>query len=286
MGTRLTKFNMAMAGRTFFITGASRGIGLAIGLAAARQGANVVVAAKTVKAQEKLEGTIYSAASAIEEAGGKAMPVQVDIRSEDQVEDAMAHAAGVFGGIDVVVNNASALGLTGTSETEMKRFDLMHGINARGTFVTSKAGLKYLLKSDNNPHVLNISPPLNMDPKWFAPHTAYTMAKYGMSMCTLGMAEEFKGKVAFNALWPRTTIATAAIKNLLGGNEVMARSRKPEIMADAAALIVQQDAQEFTGNFLIDDDVLKDLGGLGDADLDQYLVDPANKDNLAPDFFL
>jgi len=286
MGTRLTKFNMAMAGRTFFITGASRGIGLAIGLAAARQGANVVVAAKTVKAQEKLEGTIYSAASAIEEAGGKAMPVQVDIRSEDQVEDAMAHAAGVFGGIDVVVNNASALGLTGTSETEMKRFDLMHGINARGTFVTSKAGLKYLLKSDKNPHVLNISPPLNMDPKWFAPHTAYTMAKYGMSMCTLGMAQEFKGKVAFNALWPRTTIATAAIKNLLGGEQVMARSRKPDIMADAAALIVQQDAAEFTGNFLIDDDVLKDLGGLAESDLDKYLVDPANKDNLEPDFFL
>ena len=246
----------------------------------------MVVAAKTVKAQEKLEGTIYSAASAIEEAGGKAMPVQVDIRSEDQVEDAMAHAAGVFGGIDVVVNNASALGLTGTSETEMKRFDLMHGINARGTFVTSKAGLKYLLKSDKNPHVLNISPPLNMDPKWFAPHTAYTMAKYGMSMCTLGMAQEFKGKVAFNALWPRTTIATAAIKNLLGGEQVMARSRKPDIMADAAALIVQQDAAEFTGNFLIDDDVLKDLGGLAESDLDKYLVDPANKDNLEPDFFL
>ncbi|KNC53403.1 oxidoreductase [Thecamonas trahens ATCC 50062] len=276
---------MVFSGRTLFITGASRGIGLAIALRAAKDGANVVVAAKTVNPHPKLDGTIYTAASAIEEAGGRAMPMQVDIRDAEAVKEAMDHAAKVFGGVDVLVNNASAISLTGTLETPVKTYDLMHAINARGTFVTTQAALPHLLKSTTGPapHVLNISPPLNLDPKWFADHTAYTAAKYGMSLAVLGMAAEFSGKVAFNALWPRTTIATAAIKNVIGGDELMNRSRKPDIVADAAAIILAQPI-EYSGNFAIDDDILRDatLGGDPSIDLDSYSV--VRGADLQPDF--
>ena len=267
--------------RTLFITGGSRGIGLAIGKRAAQDGANVVIAAKTTKAHPKLPGTIYTAAEEIEEAGGKALAIQCDIRSEEQVVEAVGKGADHFGGIDICINNASAISLTPTLQTDMKRFDLMHQINTRGTFLVSKTCIPYLLKSDN-PHILNLSAPLNMEEKWFAPHVAYTMAKFGMSMCVLGMAGEFREQgIAVNALWPRTTIATAAVQNLLGGAELARRSRKPEIMGDAAHVILTRPSREFTGNFCIDDEVLESAGV---TDLSAYAVDPSVE--LAPDFFV
>jgi citronellol/citronellal dehydrogenase len=270
---------MSLAGKTLFITGASRGIGLAIALRAAKDGANIVAAAKTAEPHPKLRGTIFTAAEEIEAAGGKALPLVVDVREEDAVEGAVAKAVETFGGIDILVNNASAISLSGTLSTPMKRYDLMHSINTRGTYVTSQKALPALLKAAN-PHVLNISPPLNMDPKWFKNHVAYTMAKYGMSMCVLGMAEEFRGKVAFNALWPRTAIATAAIE-MIGGDAAMQRSRIPDIMADAAHAILQRPAKETTGNFFIDDEV---LAAEGITDLRRYAVNPDLEP--MPDFFL
>jgi citronellol/citronellal dehydrogenase len=271
---------MSLRGKTLFITGASRGIGLAIAVRAARDGANVAIAAKTTEPHPKLPGTIYTAAKEIEDAGGKALPLQVDIRHEEQVFEAVKKTAETFGGIDICVNNASAINLTGTEALDMKRYDLMHGINTRGTFVTSKACIPYLKKAAN-PHVLNLSPPLNMEERWFAPHVAYTMAKFGMSMCVLGMAGEFrKDGIAFNALWPRTTIATAAVQNLLGGDAMIRGSRKPEIMADAAYAIFNRPAKETTGNFFIDEDVLTQAGV---TDFEHYAVDPTAK--LFPDFF-
>jgi citronellol/citronellal dehydrogenase len=271
---------MSLRGKTLFITGASRGIGLAIAVRAARDGANVAIAAKTTEPHPKLPGTIYTAAKEIEDAGGKALPLQVDIRHEEQVFEAVKKTAETFGGIDICVNNASAINLTGTEAVDMKRYDLMHGINTRGTFVTSKACIPYLKKAAN-PHVLNLSPPLNMEERWFAPHVAYTMAKFGMSMCVLGMAGEFrKDGIAFNALWPRTTIATAAVQNLLGGDAMIRGSRKPEIMADAAYVIFNKPAKETTGNFFIDEDVLTQAGV---TDFTHYAIDPTAK--LFPDFF-
>ena len=271
-----------LSGKTLFITGASRGIGLAIGLRAARDGANVVVAAKTVEAHAKLPGTIYSAAAEIEAAGGRALPIVVDVRDEAAVEAAVAQAVEVFGGIDVLVNNASAIQLTGTLATPMKRFDLMHQVNTRGTFLCSQKCLPHL-KRAANPHILNLAPPLNMSPRWFSGHVAYTMAKYGMSMCVLGMAEEFRRDgVAVNALWPRTAIATAAVQNLLGGDAMMKASRTPEIMADAAWAVLTKDSRSVTGQFFIDDEV---LAAEGVTDLDVYSVVPGTK-TFMPDFFL
>jgi citronellol/citronellal dehydrogenase len=270
-----------LAGKTLFITGASRGIGKAIALRAAQDGANVVIAAKTAEPHPKLPGTIYSAAEEIEKAGGKALPIQVDIRDEAQVVAAVAAAVERFGGIDILVNNASAISLTGTLDTPMKRYDLMNGVNARGTFLCSQVCLPHLLKAAN-PHILNLSPPLNLDPQWFGPHVAYTMAKYGMSMCVLGMAEEFKSEgVAVNALWPRTMIATAAVQNLLGGDFVMRGSRSPEIVADAAHLILTKPSREFTGQFAIVEDVLQSVGV---TDFSKYQSVP--DDELLPDIFL
>ena len=272
---------MSLQGKTLFITGASRGIGLAIGVRAARDGANVVIAAKTAEPNPKLPGTIYTAAKEIEAAGGQALPIVCDIRFEDQVQAAVKHAVDKFNGIDICINNASAISLSGTEQTEMKRYDLMHSINTRGTFLVSKTCLPYL-KQASNPHILNLSPPLNMETKWFAPHVAYTMAKFGMSMCVLGMAGEYKSAgVAVNALWPRTVIATAAVQNLLGGSSTMKGSRKPEIMGDAAYAILTRDAKECTGNFFIDDDVLK---AAGKTDLSEYAFDPSSP--LFPDFFV
>jgi len=269
-----------LKGKTLFITGASRGIGKAIALRAAQDGANITIAAKTKETHPKLEGTIYSAAEEIEKAGGKALPLIVDVRSEDNIAEAVKQTVEKFGGIDVLVNNASAISLTGTLETPMKRYDLMHHVNTRGTFACSQACLPYLLKAEN-PHILNLSPPLNMEAKWFGPHVAYTMAKFGMSMCVLGMAEEFKGRVGVNALWPRTVIATAAVQNLLGGDTVIQVSRKPEIMADAAHLILTRPARECSGNFFVDEDILRDAGV---RDFEKYSMVPGA--NLAPDFFL
>ena len=272
---------MTLRGKTLFITGASRGIGKAIALRAARDGANIVVAAKTTEPHPKLPGTIYTAAEEIEKAGGKALACAVDIRDEAQVVAAVEKAVATFGGIDILVNNASAISLTDTVSTPMKRYDLMHGINTRGTFLCSQVCIPHLAKS-KNPHILNNSPPLSMKPEWFGPHVAYTMAKYGMSMCVLGMAEELKAKgIAVNAIWPRTTIATAAIQNLLGGDDMMKGSRKPEIMADAAYWIFNQPSRECTGNFFIDDEVMKRAGV---TDLDQYAVVPGTP--LMQDFFL
>jgi len=242
--------------KTLFVSGASRGIGLAIAKRAAQDGANIILAAKTAEPHPKLPGTIYTAAEEIVEAGGQALPVICDIRDEENVRKAVNDGLERFGGIDICVNNASAIQLTGTLQTDMKRYDLMNQINARGTFLVSKVCLPHLLKSEN-PHILNLSPPLDMDPKWFGPHVAYTMAKFGMSLCVLGMAEEFKEDgVAVNALWPRTAVATAAIKNALGGDSVMNISRSPEIMADAAYVILTKNSREFTGNFCIDDNLL------------------------------
>lgn len=272
---------MSLKGKTLFITGASRGIGKAIALRAAKDGANVTVAAKTSEPNPKLPGTVYSAVEEIEAAGGKGLACVVDIRDEDAVAQAVAKTVETFGGIDILINNASAISLTGTLSTPMKRYDLMHNINTRGTFVCSQAAIPHLKKAAN-PHVLNLSPPLNMEARWFGPHVAYTMAKFGMSMCVLGMAEEFRRDgVAFNALWPRTAIATAAVKNLLGGDAAMRGSRTPEIIADAAYEILNKPSRECTGNFFIDDEV---LASAGITDLSQYAVDPSAP--LIPDFFI
>jgi citronellol/citronellal dehydrogenase len=271
---------MSLAGRTLFITGASRGIGLAIALRAARDGANIAIAAKTATPHPKLQGTIYTAADEIERVGGKALPLMVDIRDEALVQDALVKTAARFGGIDIIVNNASAISLTPVAQTDMKRFDLMHQINARGTFVVSKLAIPYLAKAAN-PHILMMSPPLDMKEKWFAPHTAYAMAKFGMSMVVLGLAGELRTQgIAVNALWPRTLIATAAVENLLGGAE-MQRGRKPEIVADAAYAVFAKPSREFTGNFLIDDNFLA-LNGV--TDFAHYRLDPAQP--LAQDFFV
>ncbi len=270
---------MSLKGKTLFITGASRGIGLAIALRAARDGANVAIAAKTAEPHPKLEGTIHTAAQEIEAAGGRALPLAVDVREESAVHDALEKTAQTFGGIDIVVNNASAIQLTPVSQTDMRRFDLMHQINARGTFMVSKYAIPHLMKAAN-PHILMLSPPLDMKEKWFAPATGYTMAKFGMSMVVLGLAGELRGKVAVNALWPRTTIATAAIKNLLGGDTMMKMSRTPDIIADAAHAIFQK-PKSFTGNFLIDDTF---LAGEGITDFEHYRADPSQP--LASDFFV
>jgi citronellol/citronellal dehydrogenase len=272
---------MSLHGKTLFITGASRGIGLAIALRAAKDGANIAIAAKTAEPHKHLPGTIYTAAEDIEKAGGKALPLIVDVRDEANVYDAVEKTVAAFGGIDICVNNASAIQLTGTLATDMKRYDLMHQINARGTYLTSKACIPHL-KRAANPHVLMLSPPLDMSPRWFGTHVAYTMAKFGMSMCVLGMAEEFKADgIAFNALWPRTGIATAAIRFALAGDEGMRQCRTVEIMADAAHAIFVKPSREFTGNFLIDDTFLY---AEGVRDFEQYRVDPTRP--LMPDFFV
>ncbi|XP_018589853.1 hydroxysteroid dehydrogenase-like protein 2 [Scleropages formosus] len=267
-----------LAGCTLFVTGASRGIGKAIALKAARDGANVVIAAKTAEAHPKLPGTIYTTAVEIEAVGGKALPCIVDVRDENQVGDAVKQAVKTFGGIDILVNNASAINLTGTQETPMKKVDLMMAINLRGTYLTSKLCIPHLLKS-KNPHILNISPPLNLNPTWFKNHTAYTIAKYGMSMCVLGMAEEFRGSIAVNALWPKTAIHTAAM-DMLGGSDIGKQCRKVEIMADAAYSIFSKPSN-YTGNFLIDEDILRKEGI---SDFDVYAIAPGHP--LLPDFFL
>jgi citronellol/citronellal dehydrogenase len=270
-----------LKGKTLFITGSSRGIGKSIALRAAKDGANIVVIGKTKVPHPKLPGTVYSAVEDIENAGGNAIPVIADIRYEDQMQAAVDAAIDAFGGIDIVVNNASAISLTNTLNTPMKRYDLMHSVNVRGTFLTSKLTLPYLKKAEN-PHILMLSPPLSMDPRWFQNNLAYTMSKYGMSMCVLGLAEEFKDhKVAVNALWPRTAIDTAAVRNLLGGKLSVKRSRKPEIVADAAYLIINEPSETTTGNFFIDDEVLMRHGY---CDLDKYSVEPNAK--LMMDFFL
>ncbi|XP_048482782.1 hydroxysteroid dehydrogenase-like protein 2 isoform X1 [Plutella xylostella] len=269
-----------LAGRTLFITGASRGIGKAIALKAAKDGANVVVAAKTAEPHPKLPGTIYTTAEEIEALGGKALPCIVDVREEKQVQKAIDEAVKKFNGIDILVNNASAISLTGTAHTDMKRYDLMHNINTRGTFLASKLCLPHLQNS-NHAHILNLSPPLNMNPYWFSIHVAYTMAKYGMSMCVLGMSEEFKPyNIGVNALWPRTGIATAAIEMLTGDTST---SRKPEIVSDAAYFMLCQDPKKYTGNFAIDEDVVKEAGV---KDLTPYACDPKNVNNLLIDGFL
>src|SRR6516162_7791872 len=269
-----------LSGKTLFITGASRGIGLAIGLKAAREGANVAIAAKTAEPHPKLPGTIFSAAEEIEKAGGKALPLTVDVRDEAQVRAALEMTVRTFGGLDIVVNNASAISMTNSQATDMKRFDLMHQINARGTFMVSKFAVPFLEKS-SNPHILMLSPPLDMKEKWFAGSTAYSMAKYGMSLVVLGLAGELRSRgVAVNALWPRTTIATSAIK-YVRGDDVMCASRTPDILADAARIIFLKDAKTFTGNFLIDDTFLFENGV---RDFDRYRVNPTV--DLEPDFFV
>ncbi len=270
-----------LKGKTLFISGGSRGIGLAIALRAAQDGANVIIAAKTAEPHPKLPGTIHTAAEEIEQAGGKALGVACDIRSEEAVESAVQQGVDKFGGIDICINNASAISLEPTLATTMKRFDLMHQVNTRGTFLVSKTCLPHLKKA-SNPHILNLSPPLEMKAKWFAPHVAYSIAKYGMSLCVLGMAEEFrKDGVAVNALWPRTAIATSAVQNLLGGEQIVQRSRKPEIMADAAHVILCRTSREFSGHFCVDDEVLESAGI---TDLTSYAVDPSAR--LVPDFFV
>ena len=269
-----------LSGKTLFITGASRGIGLAIGLRCARDGANVAIPAKTAEPNPKLPGTIYSAAEEIEKAGGKALPLVVDVRDEGQVREALERTVATFGGLDIVVNNASAISLTDSQATDMKRFDLMHQINARGTFMVSKFAVPYLEKAAN-PHILVLSPPLDLKEKWFAPFTAYAMAKYGMSLVVLGLAGELRPKrIAVNALWPRTTIATSAIKKFRG-DAVMLASRTPDILADAAHMIFLMDVKTFTGNFLMDDTF---LAANGVRDFDRYRIDPGV--DLEPDFFV
>ena len=273
---------MTLRGKTLFITGASRGIGKAIAMRAARDGARIVIAAKTAEPHPKLPGTIYTAADDVRAAGGEALPIQMDVRDEAQVERAVQQAVDAYGGIDVLVNNASAISLTGTLDTPMKRADLMHQVNARGTFLCTQKCLPHL-KRAANPHVLNISPPLNLDPRWFAPHVAYTISKYGMSLCVLGMAEEFRGDgVAFNALWPRTAIDTAAIA-YLGGPAIASRCRTPEIVADAAHAILTRDSRQCTGNFFIDDEVLR---AAGVTDLTKYRHEGVAEADLVSDFFV
>ncbi|ESP05632.1 hypothetical protein LOTGIDRAFT_205585 [Lottia gigantea] len=270
-----------LAGKTLFITGASRGIGKAIALKAAKDGANIVIAAKTAKPHPKLPGTIYSAAEEVEKLGGKCLPCIVDIRNEDEVNKAVEESVAKFGGIDILVNNASAISLTNTQDTPMKKFDLMMGINTRGTYLCSRVCHPYL-KNGKNPHILNLSPPLNLNPIWFRGHVAYTMAKYGMSMCVLGMAEEFKNDgIAVNALWPRTAIYTAAMEMLGGGKEVQAQCRTVDIISDAAYIMLTKDSKSYTGNFAIDDEVVRDAGI---TDLEQYSCVPGS--TLLPDFFL
>ncbi len=267
--------------KTLFITGGSRGIGLAIALHAARDGANIVIAAKTSDPNPKLPGTIYTAAAEIEQEGGKALPIVCDIRFEDQVGAAVEQAAKRFGGIDICINNASAISLTPTVQTDMKRYDLMHQINGRGTFLTSKTCIPFLKKAEN-PHILMLSPPLDLNPRWFGPHVAYTISKYNMSLCVLGLSAELKRDgIAVNALWPRTTIATAAVANLLGGDKLMRASRKADILADAAHVILTKPSREFTGNFCIDDTLLWENGR---REFDHYRIDPS--EDLAPDFFV
>jgi citronellol/citronellal dehydrogenase len=270
---------MSLAGKTMFISGASRGIGLAIAKRAAQDGANVCLVAKTAEPHPKLEGTIYTAAEEIEAAGGKALPIVGDIRDEDSVEGAVAKCVAEFGGIDICVNNASAINLAPTEQLEMKRYDLMQSINQRGTFLVTKTCLPHLVDSPNG-HVLTLSPPIDLDPKWLGGHLGYTLAKYGMSMIGLGVAEEYKGRVASNLLWPRTLIATAAVQNLLGGDAAMAKSRKPEIMADAAHAILARDKAECTGNAFIDDEVL------AGQDLSKYRFTGDSDDDLQIDLFL
>jgi len=272
---------MSLKGKTLFITGASRGIGLAIALRAATDGANVAIAAKTDQPHPKLKGTIHTAADEIEKAGGKALAIICNVREEASVKAAIEKTATHFGGIDIVVNNASAIQLTPVTATDMNRFDLMHQVNARGTFMVSKYAIPHLARA-KNPHILMLSPPLDMKEKWFAPHTAYSMAKYGMSLVVLGLAGELRPQgIAVNALWPRTTIATAAIENLLGGERMMNMSRTPAIIADAAYRIFEKPAREFSGRFLIDDTF---LAAEGVADFERYRVNPAMA--LAPDFFV
>ena len=272
---------MSLAGKTLFISGGSRGIGLAIALRAARDGANVTIAAKTAEPHPKLPGTIHTAVAEIEAAGGKGLPVLCDIRHEEQVAEAVEKTVGAFGGIDICINNASAIQLTGTLSTDMKRYDLMHQINTRGTFLVSKMCIPHL-KLAENPHILNLAPPLDMQAKWFKGHVAYTMAKYGMSMCTLGMSAEFAGDgIAVNSLWPLTAIDTAAVRNLLGGETVAAMSRLPTIMADAAHAILTRPARETTGNFFIDELVLRQAGV---TDFSAYA--PGATGPLAADFFV
>jgi len=275
---------MTLKGKTLFITGASRGIGKAIGLRAAQDGANVAIAAKTSEPHPKLPGTIHTAAEEMREAGGQALPLIVDVRDEAMVQAAIDQTVETFGGIDILVNNASAINLSGTEKISMKRYDLMHSINTRGTFLTTKLAVPHL-KQAQNAHVLNMSPPLSLQSRWFAPHVAYTMAKFGMSMCVLGMSEEFRSDdIAFNALWPRTTIATAAVKNLLGGDEMIRRSRTPQIMADAAHWILTQPSDSCTGRFFIDDEVLADAGI---TDLRPYQVDQdLDPNDLMLDFYI
>jgi citronellol/citronellal dehydrogenase len=276
-----TPATRTLGGKILFITGASRGIGLAIALRAARDGASIAIAAKTAEPHARLQGTIYTAAEEIEKAGGKALPIVCDIRFEDQVEAAVAQTIATFGGLDICVNNASAISLTPSIATDMKRYDLMHGINARGTFLVSRTCIPHLKKAPN-PHILMISPPLDMNVKWFAPHVAYSMAKFNMSIVALGLSGELAADgIAANALWPRTTIATAAVQNLLGGDALVRRSRTPEIMGDAAHLILTQDAKAFTGRFSIDDSLLYEHGV---TDFEKYRVDRSVE--LAPDFFV
>jgi citronellol/citronellal dehydrogenase len=272
---------MSLKGKTLFITGASRGIGLAIALRAARDGANIAIAAKTQESHPKLPGTVYTAADEIAKAGGRALPLVVDVRDETAVKSAIDKTAETFGGLDIVVNNASAITLTPVTQTDMRRFDLMLQVNTRGTFMVTKYAAAHLAGA-KNPHILMLSPPLDIQEKWFSPHTAYSIAKFGMSLVVLGAAGELRGKgIAVNALWPRTTIATSAIQNLLGGDQIMRMSRTPQIIADAAYLIFQKPAKDFSGRFLIDDTF---LAGEGVTDFDQYRVDPTQP--LAPDFFV
>jgi citronellol/citronellal dehydrogenase len=272
---------MSLKGKTLFITGASRGIGLAIALRAAREGANIAIAAKTADPNPKLPGTIFTAAAEIEAAGGKALPLQCDIRYEEQVQDAVAKTVEHFGSIDACINNASAISLTPTLQTDMKRYDLMNQINARGTFVCSKTTIPHLARAEN-PHILNLAPPLDMQARWFKNHTAYTMAKFGMSMCTLGMSAELADQgIAVNSLWPLTTIDTAAVRNVLGGDSLAKVSRTPEIVADAAIAILQRPSRECTGNFFIDEEVLR---AEGVTDFSRYAITPGAP--LMPDFFV
>ncbi len=275
----------SLAGKTMFISGGSRGIGLAIALRAARDGASVAIAAKTDSPNPKLPGTIHTAAAEIERAGGQALPLLCDIRDESAIAAAVAATVDRFGGIDILINNASAISLTGTLATPLKRFDLMFGVNVRGTFACSQACLPHLVRAADagrNPHILTLSPPLSLDPSWFAPHVAYTMSKYGMSMCVLGMAEEFRAQgVAVNALWPRTVIATAALAMIPEAAAQLERTRRPEIMADAAHAVLVRDARTTTGNFFLDEDVLRETGV---TDFERYATKPGNP--LLPDLFL